>query len=223
MKNHLINLIVEANVENTFGEAVKRFFMQLLYGDEAVKYKDFSFANPLVTYRILILAIGIGFIISSCVMFYKRHVLGELIRALLREGADAPESAKTLSELGLETVSPTKMRLITASLRSGTLRRMVCCVERDEHDEKMRALIDEVDKKGSKGKAKKVKMTEYVPQPTKDRYYLQKDKAEKLEKLFSVKGSGAKELILSIVFCVVAVALLLTIVPHFLEMWKGAL
>lgn len=223
MKNHLITFFAEANVENTFGEAVKRFFMQLLYGEEAVKYKDFSFANPLVTYRILILAIGIGFIVASCVMFYKRHVLGELVRALLREGADSPESAKGLRELGLETVSPTKMRLITASLRAGTLRRMVSCSERDAHDEKMRELICEADEKGSKSKVNKPKMTEYVPQPTKDRYYLQKDKAEKLEKLFSVKGSGAMELILSIVFCVVAVALLLTIVPHFLEMWNKAL
>lgn len=193
-------------------EKIKEFFTQLLYGGSDMQYENFSFGNSIVTYRMMILAIMLGIIIAATVAFYKRKVPGKMVIALSEAGANCPEKAKTLAELGLSG-----KKGIIYSLARGTLGRMLYSVEKDAYNEKMKAELD-----GGKG-GKKVKIVAFRHRPTSDRYYIPEDREKAMVKLFSEKGSGIFSYILTIVLCIVMAAMLFTLVPWFLEIIDGAL
>lgn len=190
-------------------EKIKEFFTQLLYGGSDMQYENFSFGNSIVTYRMMILAIMLGIIIAATVAFYKRKVPGKMVIALSEAGANCPEKAKTLAELGLSG-----KKGIIYSLARGTLGRMLYSVEKDAYNEKMRSELES---------GKKVKIVSFRPNPTSDRYYISEDREKAMVKLFSEKGSGIFSYILTIALCILMAAMLFTLVPWFLEIIDGAL
>ncbi|MBQ8208036.1 MAG: hypothetical protein IJZ89_04800 [Clostridia bacterium] len=196
--------------EEGFGSAIKNFFTELLYGGSDMQYENFSFGNQVVTYRMIILAVVFGLILASAVMIYKRKVLGKMVRELAKQGATDPERAKTLSSLGL---SGSKM--IVYSLKNGTLKRMLGCVERDGHNEKMRELIENSTNEKTK---KKPVISDYIPHPETDRYYIHEDRVKDMVDLFSEKGSGIGGFTITVIFCIIAAAILFTLVPWFITL-----
>ncbi len=204
--------------DRSLWETIKEFFVDLLYGGHDMKFENFSFGNQIVTYRMIILAIGLGLIISSAVMIYKRRVEGRVVRGLYTSGATSPERAKTIKELGLFGD-----RRIINSLRRGTLGRMLRSVEKDEYEESLREKILACDggKKGEKGK--KVLISDRKPRPESDRYYIPEDRAEEMVRLFSERGSGIWSFLLTVVLTAVAVALLFAIVPWFVGLIDSSL
>ena len=193
-------------------EKIKEFFIQLLYGGSDMQYENFSFGNSVVTYRMMILAIMLGIIIAATVAFYKRKVPGKMVIALSEAGANSPEKAKTLLELGLSD-----KKGIINSLSRGTLGRMLYSVEKNGYNEKMKAELA-----GGKS-GKKVKIIAFKPNPTSDRYYIPEDREKAMVKLFSEKGSGIFSYLLTIVLCIVMAAMLFALVPWFLNIIDGAL
>lgn len=181
---------------------IKEFFMELLYGGSDMQYENFSFGSSIVTYRMMILAIMVGIIIAATVAFYKRKVPGKMVIALSEAGANCPEKAKTLSELGLSG-----KKGIIYSLKHGTLGRMLYSVRKDAYNEKMKAELES---------GKKVKIVAYVPEPASDRYYIPSDREKEMVKLFSEKGSGVFSYALTIVLCIVMAAMLFALVPWLL-------
>ncbi len=188
---------------------IKEFFIELFYGGSDMQYENFSFGNSIVTYRMMILAIMLGIIIAATVAFYKRKVPGKLVIALSDAGANCPEKAKTLSELGLSG-----RKGIIRSLRRGTLGRMIYSAEKDAYNERMKAELES---------GKKVKIVSYVPNPQKDRYYIPADREKEMVKLFSERGSGIFSYILTIALCIVMAAMLFALVPWFLNMIDGTM
>ena len=188
---------------------IKDFFIELLYGGSDMQYENFSFGNSVVTYRMMILAIMLGVIIAATVVFYKRKVPGKLVIALSAEGANSPETAKTLSELGLSG-----KKGIIYSLKRGTLGRMLYSVQKDSYNEKMKAELE---------CGKKVKIANYQPNPASDRYYIPADREKEMVKLFSERGSGIFSYILTIALCIVMAAMLFALVPWFLTLIDGAM
>lgn len=209
--------------EEGFKMTLKDYILEFLYEGSGAQYENFSFGNPLATYRMIIIAIALGLIIATVAIFTKRKVSGSLIRELYKTKAFSAEDAKTLGELGLADKISLKN-----SLRFGSLKRMVGCVEKDEHDRKMLDAIEEnvgesatkEQKDGGKASksAKKAVITDYIPHPERDRYYLPRDRAESLERLFSEKGSGALSLVLTLVFCILGSALLFEAVQWMLQL-----
>ena len=63
----------------------------------------------------MIVALFLGIIVACAVTLHQRRTLGDLVRALDRERASTPETAKTLGELGLS-----KSAAIRSALRRGT-------------------------------------------------------------------------------------------------------
>ncbi len=232
----LINRLLSAETaesESEFVGAIKSFFHDLFYGGSDMQYENFSFGNSVFTYRMIIIAIFLGLIIASAVMIYKRKVLGRFIRALSEKKAFSPSEAKSLSELKLE-----KNRMILHSLKRGTLKRMVPSFERDEHSRLMRELMREKgenkeasptekkkDVKAEEKKKKKPIISDYIPHPDKDRYYLPEDEKKRMAmvSLFDEKGSGTIGLILTIIGCVICGAVLFWAVPWLLSLLDSAL
>lgn len=188
---------------------IKEFFTRLLYGGSDMQYENFSFGNSIVTYRMMILAIMLGVIIAACVALYKKRVLGKMVRGLHEAGANCPESAKTLAELGLSGEKG-----VIYSLCHGTLSRMLYSAEKDAYDEKMRAELEG---------GKKIKIVEYKPDPARDRYYIPSEREREMVKLFALRGNGIMSFILTVILCIVMTAMLFALVPWFLNLIDGAL
>lgn len=198
-----INTALSAS-SNAFEAALKRFLVFLL-APEGTDYESFTLESPLETYKIIILALTVGLIVASSSMTYKRCVHGKLVRALSASGAVGKNNAKTLGEIGF-IPSP----VVARSLKTGTLARMIGCVERDAHEEKLRAAM-------SSGE-KHIKLTEYRPRPDTDRFYLREESYISLENLFSDKNSGKLSLVITIALCIVMAALLYWLVPLMMNM-----
>lgn len=78
----------------------------------------------------LILCFALGAILASIVAYYHKNYIGRLVRYLLRENANDPQSAKTLTDIGMQN-----NRLYRFSLRKkSTLRRIITVMdETTEH------------------------------------------------------------------------------------------
>ena len=73
----------------------------------------------------LILCFAIGAILASIAAYYHKNYIGRLVRYLLREKATDPQSAKTLSDVGLQN-----NRLFRFALRKkSTLRRVITVID----------------------------------------------------------------------------------------------
>ena len=215
-------LAAETIAEEGFKMTLKDYILEFLYEGSGTQYENFSFGNPLATYRMIIIAIALGLIIATVAVFVGCKVSGELVRRLYAEKAFSPDKAKTLAELGLGS-----RRALRHSLRHGSLKRMIGCTERDKHNDMMLEAIEgkvgESTTDGANGKKiakkqdKKPIIADYIPHPEKDSYYLPEDKAESLQKLFSEKGNGIPSLILTVVLCILGSALLFELVPSMLK------
>ena len=96
---------------------------------EARDYQNIRFdADARATLSWVILGVGLGIILLSLYSFYQRHVLGGVLRLLIREGALSEESAKTAAELGLAE----KRFLLFAVKHDATLKKMILRVSGEE-------------------------------------------------------------------------------------------
>ena len=99
---------------------------------EAREYVHFSFnAAARNTLRNVILAFCIGILLASLYMLYQKLVPGNIVRAILKAEAHTPESAKTLTELGLD-----KNPLYRFELRhNAMLKKIVLCASAQKSNE----------------------------------------------------------------------------------------
>ena len=85
--------------------------------------------NGLISIRTGVAALLLGVIIASALAVFQKRTLGDLVRAIDREWCVTPESAKTLTELGL-----IRNTAIKNDLRYGrALRRVVRCAEEEAY------------------------------------------------------------------------------------------
>lgn len=72
-----------------------------------------------------------GFILAFIAAYYRRLVIGSLIRAIRKAEADSPETAKTLAELGQEN----NVSAVEAVRKSDSLRRLVTICNEETKEE----------------------------------------------------------------------------------------
>ena len=93
-----------------------------------------------INLQFIVWAIVIGFIISFFAVYYRRRVIGSLVRAIRNAEAVDPASAKTLEELGQED----NISAISLLRKSSSLRRLITVYnEGEENNDKERIKIDE--------------------------------------------------------------------------------
>lgn len=85
-------------------------------------------------YKLILWCVYIGILIATVISCYQKNVSGRLLRALLAQGCDSPETAKTLTELRLDKAAGLRSALRPAS----ALCRLVTAVvpKTDEMQEK---------------------------------------------------------------------------------------
>lgn len=147
--------------------------------------------NSFFSISAIIVALFLGVIVACAASLYQRRTLGDLVRALDREGAHAPETAKTLGELGL-----LKNTAIKGALRRGNVYgRMVVRVEPEEAEGKSAA----------------------APDFSTDRFYLPEDKAFGALTHFDKKGTNPLVFAGVVILCIVLMSVCCRAVPELLQ------
>lgn len=163
------------------------YFDETYFSVDLGEYQHFSVsAQTGAVVKNLILGIAVGLMVASVCSCYVKTVHGGFIRRLLREGCSSPESAKSLRELGY---------FHNVSIR------------------------DQLRRSGAIGEL--VKAAGVVGEPTltdKDlssaRFYIPEDLRYKAEVRFDRKGSGSLSVILTLLACAVAAALICRFLPQ---------
>ena len=106
------------------------YFVDKYFTMEFGYYQNINVSNPLFSATSMIIALFIGIVIASGVAIFNKRVLGDFVRAVVRNDATSPQKAMTLEELGFLKNSAVR----SALKRRGALRSTVRCVEDDRAD-----------------------------------------------------------------------------------------
>ena len=192
--------LATAQNETTFWEDI------LAYFNEAMQFNNINIGNgQLVSFPILLIGLFVGAAFAIIATVYNKRVLGDFVRALLREGCLSPESARDLDYLNFIHKSSIRQAVKTST----NLRRVVRSREEDEHDKKMAELLAEYEKKKATGeKLPKFEPTEYRPDPYMDHFYI----PEKMKYMADIKFEKKGNSVLGAVIGIAALAILLFLV-----------
>lgn len=163
---------------------------------QASAYENFDLTQPLFTMDMIIWGAVIGCGIGAIWSVISRRSLGMLIKKLKAAGADTPEKAVTLSELGLS-----KNPLLKQALKAGKpLRRYVQCANEDEF-----AVQRPSEEKAAKAvrkifslEAEEKVLTDY----TRARYYLPDEARYTAEVRYDMKGTDPAGLVISLILLI---------------------
>ena len=138
--------------------------------------------------------------------FYQKRIVGDLLRAFTAAGADSPENAKTLSDIGYGT--GIKARFARRALKKGSvLRKSIEAIGETVPQEKNRH-PDEFF-------VKKETLSDSV------RFYVPEDKRRIAERRYDGDGMTASALLLTVVSFFAAAVLLIAFLPQILSLLKN--
>lgn len=155
--------------------------------------------SSLLTYRgmtleLVIWSLFIGIVIGALSIWYLKKILGTLVRALLKDGADSTDNAKTLRELGLKSSVFFRIALREKS----TYRKIVHIAETGQPA-------------ADNNKRKKLNIDSwkfFIPEKTKYR----------ADTLYNTKGSSILTALLAVLAFFIMVLFLFWIIPNFIQM-----
>ncbi len=190
-----------------------------LFSVEFGTYKNLSLPEGLpTTAKNIILGLTIGTVFAAVLMFYTKRVHGKFIRALLSRGCNSPETAATLSELGMFRSDSVRRDLA----RGGALTKLAFCVQREalraESDEKSQAangtdVASESAEKQDKSAEKHDAYLNFRPDFTVARYYIPEELRYRAEFRYAGKGTGVGFLLITLALCFAGAALISAVLP----------
>ncbi len=157
--------------------------------------------------QIIVWLVFFGICFASFYAYYKRCLVGNILRALIKCEASDEESAKTLSEIGY--AKGLKRSFAKFALRKNSaLRKTVTAVYEEKEPEKKHR--DQLFLK---------------PQPlsNEQKYYVPEEKRIVSEIRYENKGTSLKTFIVSIVTFFILAVLILTFLPWLMEKLNGML
>lgn len=205
---------IAAWYQNSLLRELLTYFEQRYFTVDFRTYNNFTITSQTTQMiRNMVLAILIGILLASLYVAYMRSVPGGFVRALLREGADTPEKAKTLRELGYFR-SP----MIRRELTVGNSLRMVVRY----HDPK--DLSVETEEQNAQMDAKKHTRTLKTGKKLdflSARFYIPEELHYRADIRFDSKGSGWRFAIVVAVASVIVAALICIFLPDILTLVDG--
>lgn len=161
----------------------------------------------------LILCFALGAIIASIAAYYHKNYIGRLVRYLLREKASDPQSAKTLTDIGMQN-----NRLYRFSLRKkSTLRRIITVM--DETTEHVPMTAQGTADTTVTLQSSKTAGLARVENIASCGLYIAPGKAtERAMHSYANPGNGAKAIVLTVILVTVAAGLCIGFLPHILNL-----
>ena len=103
------------------------YFVEKYFTVDTSALEHISFDGG-VSIPLMFIGLFLGVLVASASAIYNKRTIGDALRYIISTGANSPESAKTLGELGYA-----KNTFVRSALKYGTaLRKYVRCVEDDE-------------------------------------------------------------------------------------------
>ncbi len=111
-------------------EELYEYFKEKYFSENLGRYENFKFGTgSLISYNMIVIAIFGGIILAAVLSIYNKRYLGKFVRKIISDGANSPESAKTVDELGFSNHF-----MIKLSVAGGkTFGKMIRCVEAEEY------------------------------------------------------------------------------------------
>ncbi len=176
----------------------------------AVFYKNFSFDNPVTTLPIIIWGIFAGFVIAGILSYYNKSYLGEVVRSLVKKGANSPENAASFEEAGIRFI----FLRGRAVFFDGALTKYVKVVNPEECELAQKAensfvrgvrRVFGIERK-KKYDAKKAKL------------YILEEKRIQAELRYTEKGTSLRAVIIGIVAAFIVAVVAIQCIPYILEL-----
>ena len=166
--------------QNSIFYELFNYFNEKYFTVEFGAYENFSMgAGASAMAQTLVYAIAVGVIVAAAMAVYTRSVLGGFVRKLLLEGANSPETAKRLSEVGFFRNAAIRRELA----KGVTLRKVVRCCEEEAFQA---AAAEDGAGKGSASKNAKGFRPDFLTA----RYYIPEELRYRAEIRFEKKGSS---------------------------------
>lgn len=178
----------------------------------ASAYANFDLSNPTVTLRMIVWGAVIGVAVGAAISVFHRRSLGTFVRAIKRAGAETPETAQTLAQLGLQ-----KSPLLRAALRAGKpMRRYACAVGEETLPEGTPA-----EGRAMSGVRRALSLPEAertITDTRTARFYIPREEMYTAEIRYNMKGTHIPALIVAIVILVVLGFFAEAMIPELLTM-----
>lgn len=171
-------------------------------------------SGTLLSVRMIIIGLFIGIALACFAAVFNKRVLGALVRTIIKKECLSPEKAMTLDELGYDNII---MRW--AVKHSTSLRRVVKCVQEEEHDAQIdkKRLEHEENKKKDRS-LPKFKETSYKINDLTDTFYIHEDMKYMADTKFEQKGTSLPGAIIMVLVLLIAMFVLLGFLPNILNL-----
>lgn len=161
----------------------------------------------------LILCFALGAIIASIAAYYHKNYIGRLVRYLLREKASDPQSAKTLTDIGMQN-----NRLYRFSLRKkSTLRRIITVMDETTKQAPMTAQ-GTADTTVTLQSSKTAGLARVENIASCGLYIAPGKATERAMRSYANPGNGAKAIVLTVILVTVAAGLCIGFLPDILNL-----
>ncbi len=208
------NIFALSTQQTTMLEDIWNYFYNLFMGlDTGYEHLGFD-KSPLVSLRLVILGIFVGAAIACISMAYNKRVIGGFVRALISNGCNSPENAKTLNELGCKNNFFIRNAVRGAEALRGIVR---TAGDADFYAEEARRREEYEERRKMNKSLPKYKSREYLVDPSTDRFYIPEEVRIKAEIKFEKKGAGWIASIIAIAVLLVVFVLLLLVLPFLLD------
>lgn len=174
----------------------------------------------LISIRTGVAALLLGVIIAAALSVFQKRTLGDLVRAIDREWCVTPETAKTLTELGM-----IRNTAIKNDLRHGrALRRVVRCAEEEVYnaarEQQHKQLIADAETGDPIAIAtlKKWRDIPYRLNFETDHFYIPENLIYGADNQFDKKGTTPLTLVTCIVVCVILLIAICFFLPEIIQM-----
>ena len=176
--------------------------------------------NGIISIRTSIAALLLGVIIASAMAVFQKRTLGDLVRAIDREWCVTPETAKTLTELGM-----IRNTAIKNDLRHGrALRRVVRCAEEEAYNAAREQQHTELIAQAEAGDAqaaatlKKWRDIPYRLNFETDHFYIPEKLIYGADNQFDKKGTTPLTLLTCIIVCIVLLIAICFFLPEIIQL-----
>ncbi len=161
----------------------------------------------------IIAALLLGVMLAAAVSLYYKRTLGNLVRALDKNGCISPQTAKTLTELHFS-----KSGIIKYALRRGSaLRRVVRCAGEQEHIGAQQSLRDQTQVEQTSDKDRPLKESPYRYDFETDRFYIPQELMFGATTQFDKKGSNPLTFALVVIVCLLLLWACRLFLPELLQ------
>lgn len=211
----LTNLSNDASAEPSLIKELWDYLSEKYFTLDLGQYDNLGFSGQnggLINLSWAIVALCLGMVIAAILAVYEKRGLGEFVRKILSEECYTPEAAKTLAELGY-----LKNAAVRGALRSGSLSKVVKCVQKEAYDAEIAKKREEYEQNAQPG-APKFKSFAYRINYETDTFYIPKNESYAADVRYEKRGSGLVSVLIVAGIAVLLAAFIIFMLPEVLQL-----